>query len=90
MDFFDSSRTHMKQELLLPEDEFSSLRETAFIQMPVSVLKAWYVLARYVAESIACIDFTVQGLSQLHLQLLWPKLGRGFIGHSSKSRQPVM
>ena len=41
VDMYDNSRTHLKQELLAPDDEFSSLQMTSFIGMPVSVLKAW-------------------------------------------------
>ena len=39
--FFDNERSHMKQELLEPEDEFSSIQTTSFIKMPVTILKAW-------------------------------------------------
>ena len=45
VDFFDVSRVHLKQELLEPEDEFSSLQMASFIVMPSSVLKAWYELS---------------------------------------------
>jgi len=41
VEFMDSERAHLKQELLQPEDEFSSLQTTALIVMPTSVLKAW-------------------------------------------------
>ena len=34
VEFFDSSRPHMEQELLEPDDEFSSLSTTSFIQIP--------------------------------------------------------
>lgn len=41
VNFFESGRSHMKQELLEPEDEFSSIQTTNFIKMPVTILKAW-------------------------------------------------
>jgi len=40
VEFFDSSRPHMEQELLEPDDEFSSLSTTSFIRIPNTVLKA--------------------------------------------------
>ena len=41
VEFFDSSRLHMEQELLEPDDEFSSLSTTSFVRIPSTVLKAW-------------------------------------------------
>lgn len=41
VNFFDPERSHMKQELLEPEDEFSSIQTTNFIKMPMTILKAW-------------------------------------------------
>ncbi len=41
VDIFDNDRDHLKQELLVPDDEFSTIQTTSFIKMPTSVLKAW-------------------------------------------------
>ena len=41
VEVFDNDRDHMKQELLVPDDEFSTIQTTSFIKMPASVLKAW-------------------------------------------------
>ena len=41
VNFFDPERSHMKQELLEPEDEFSSIQTTNFIKIPMTILKAW-------------------------------------------------
>ena len=41
VEFFDGSRLHMEQELLEPDDEFSSLSTTSFLRIPNTVLKAW-------------------------------------------------
>ena len=43
VEFFDGGRSHMKQELLEPEDEFSSIQTTNFIKIPTTILKAWQV-----------------------------------------------
>ena len=43
VEFFDGDRSHMKQELLEPEDEFSSIQTTNFIKIPTTILKAWQV-----------------------------------------------
>lgn len=43
VEFFDGGRPHMKQELLEPEDEFSSIQTTNFIKIPTTILKAWQV-----------------------------------------------
>ena len=47
VEFFDSGRSHMKQELLEPEDEFSSIQTTNFIKIPTTILKAWQVGHKY-------------------------------------------
>lgn len=41
VEFFDSSRPLLEQELLEPEDEFSTVRTSPFLKMPHTVLKAW-------------------------------------------------
>ena len=41
VEVFDNDREHLKQELLVPDDEFSTIQTTSFIKMPTSVLKAW-------------------------------------------------
>ena len=43
VEFFDGGRSHMKQELLEPEDEFSSIQTTNFIKIPTTILRAWQV-----------------------------------------------
>ena len=51
VEFFDSGRSHMKQELLEPEDEFSSIQTTNFIKIPTTILKAWQVDHKYNARN---------------------------------------
>ncbi len=41
VEFFDTERAHLKQELLQPEDEFSTIQTSYLIILPNSVLKAW-------------------------------------------------
>lgn len=40
LEFFDSDRPHLQQEIFEPEDEFSTLQMATFIKMPNTVLKA--------------------------------------------------
>ena len=42
VEFFDEKRLLLKQELLEPEDEFSTISSAAFLKMPPTVLKAWW------------------------------------------------
>lgn len=41
VEFFDEERLLLKQELLEPEDEFSTITTTSFLKIPHTVLKAW-------------------------------------------------
>ena len=43
VEFFDEERLLLKQELLEPEDEFSTITTTSFLKIPHTVLKAWWV-----------------------------------------------
>ena len=40
-EFFSDNRAHLQQELITPEDEFSSLLTASFLKIPSVVLKAW-------------------------------------------------
>ena len=42
-EFFSEERSHLQQELFGSEDEFSSLLNSAFLQMPPTITKAWCV-----------------------------------------------
>lgn len=41
VEFMDGERLLLKQELLEPEDEFSTTSTSQFLKMPPTVLKAW-------------------------------------------------
>lgn len=41
VEFFDEERLLLKQELLEPEDEFSTITTSPFLKIPHTVLKAW-------------------------------------------------
>ena len=41
VEFFDSGRPHMQQELLEPDEDLYSVSTTSFIWIPRTVLKAW-------------------------------------------------
>ena len=40
-DFFSEERPHLQQELISPDDEFSSLLNASILKMPPVVIKAW-------------------------------------------------
>ena len=63
VEFFDGGRSHMKQELLEPEDEFSSIQTTNFIKIPTTILRAWQVAHK-------CITSNFQGRISDKLNLL--------------------